>query len=122
MKLFLLGVALASSTHPGARFDLVCSGSEEHVDSSLNKPYTAHYRIDLAAKRFCMDMCKATIPITDVQPNVIVLERSGLGEPKFEHLLDRQTGEDTILMEDEIDKGTCQRQPFSGFSSGPKKF
>jgi hypothetical protein len=125
----IIGIALI----PGAlwaaptsnKFDLECADTVKTTGDPV-APYVAHYRIDLAAKKWCEDECRTVKPIADLQSSYITLE----GEPNsdFWHTIDREKGEDQIfsgspqLGDMEHTSGQCTKRPFSGFPTFETKF
>lgn len=116
----LLGIANASASTgaTSTRFDLECADA-----GGKDGPYTAHYRIDLSAKKWCEDQCRTVKPISAVQTSYITLE--GAPNTEWWHTIDRQKGEDSIFSEiGEMEhiSGQCTLKPFSGFATFKTKF
>jgi hypothetical protein len=112
-----LGAAPASG-----KFDLECADTVETTGDPV-APYVAHYRIDLAAKKWCEAECRTVKPLVGVQASYITFE----GEPNsdFWHTIDRETGEDQIFSsigDREHTNGKCTKRPFSGFPTFKTKF
>src|SRR4051812_1137390 len=84
-----LGAAPASN-----KFDLECTDTVQTAGNRV-APYMAHYRIDLAAKKWCEAECRTLKSLASVQTSYITLE----GEPnsEFWHSIDREKGEDQIF-------------------------
>ena len=64
----LLLVALTGDTAPAQQFDLICSGTVHEIRVTLapqtpDRSYSAHYRIDLKASKWCEAGCRALHPI-----------------------------------------------------------
>lgn len=119
-------IALMPSTlcaAPAAnKFDLECNDTVETTGAPI-APYVAHYRIDLAARKWCEDTCRTVKPLAAVQSSYITLE----GEPNSEywHTIDREKGEDQIFSgigDTEHTNGPCTRKAFSGFPTFKTKF
>lgn len=112
-----LGAAPASN-----RFDLECADTVQTTGDPV-APYMAHYRIDLAAKKWCEAECRTVKSLAGVQASYITLE----GEPnsEFWHSIDREKGEDQIFSSigpTEHTSGQCAKRPFSGFPTFKTKF
>jgi hypothetical protein len=54
------------------RFDLDCSGQRRWSAEGADSPVTAHYRVDLVAKRWCRDDCALVAPIVSATPARVV--------------------------------------------------
>jgi hypothetical protein len=134
----------AGATQPNQQFDLVCTGAVKSGDEHAFKPADAHFTIDLAKQKWCLDAlpgtsaqsCAAIHDIADIQPTKIWFEKESEAEQE-QHLMhwsavDRQTGEYTSIHQFDLPDGMgrqtvaleahCEPAPFSGFPKIATKF
>jgi hypothetical protein len=133
MRVAVLLMLVAAPAAAADQFDLVCKGQWRFGASDPYEPHDFRLRIDLKAKRFCEMDCKATEPIADVQPNLIVFRQAeaedrALGT-MFTDEVDRSTGKYTYFKYSERPRhvwiqedAICEPAPFSGFPELTKKF
>jgi len=92
------GVASATSQ---SRFDLVCTGTNMHIDAAASPSYvtdttpiTMRLSIDLKAKRWCYRdvQCSSRLPISSVEGDKLhlIAVKTDLNEANFD--VDRSTG------------------------------
>lgn len=120
----LVALTLAAAAQQPQQFDLVCSGKAEY--SALGtKAITRRYHVDLAAGRYCYDVCRIS-PIAEVTPDVITFEHDEAkyrGGPSGLDYVDRTTGKWSFYRRDLFyGDGSCTAAPFSGFPEQPTKF
>lgn len=138
MRIVMLGLVAALSAGQAlaqdkpTQFDLVCRGQQRDQPTGPSREYERHYRLDLAAKRWCSDECKSAFPIEAVTLDMITIRsnilESGHKGVDVDHRISRVTGEVTDNVSSSIGgtlvyqgrKGSCERAPFSGFP--PTKF
>jgi hypothetical protein len=136
--LVLVALIAVGATPAADRFNLVCKGM--HAHSTINagrqvEPWSETYRIDLAAKVYCTDVCKGRAPLADITPAAISFWPTKNDETPTEKTssglgVSRETGklvgvmsfedprvEDSIIL-DEWD-ANCTKAPFSGFPLPP---
>jgi hypothetical protein len=142
--LLLTALNLATSTSfaaPVGRFDLLCSGTRKEPPSQT-EPFESHLVVDLTSKRFCIDDCTNSFPITSVDDFTFQyhynLDKDGQHIPPLDDY-NNLTYEDDIvvtfgnfefgrkhsglacvnctaaLLFLQTDSGSCKRMPFSGF-------
>lgn len=118
----LPAVALGQS---GQQFDLVCTGTQTTIDAggSRAERQTQRYRIDLAARRWCQEDCKAALKIQEVTPDEITLVDGEMSKTLQGHhrLAISRTSAEVV---DEVSmralnltmtfNGSCSKKPFSG--------
>jgi hypothetical protein len=130
MKALLLLLAVAGAQPQ--QFDLQCTFSGRQPKGS---PTGEHYRVDLAAGRWCLGACTEVKKVVEATATKIVLENEEAayrGAPVHQHEINRATGAlwrydrfeigppsagDTFITE-----GQCQPAPFSGFPEVQTKF
>lgn len=105
------------------QFDLICNGQAWSWAHGPKKPMSVHFRIDLAAKRFCLDPCEHVADIAGVSANTITLRRVVAAYPGDVEALgevSRTTGVYRYLFRypdalkwDNVE-ATCETAPFSG--------
>ena len=141
----VLGVILALSAAAAhaqpmpATFNLICTGNEIFMEQGDGlfpkmqpaKPFTTTYRIDLKAKRLCVDDCNSTVPIVDVTDTTITFEKSAFEEGGVDYVsrVNRESGKYQSVRRFGLGKGLtwgkgavstvrdgmCEAAPFSGF-------
>lgn len=119
--LVLLSLAIVGTpAFASDQFDLICTGFVTGGQET-----TRHYRVDLAANKWCAgDPCAAR-PIEQVLPDVIWFERHEPtygGDLKIAHYVDRTTGKWYWRLGPMEIEGTCSPAPFSGFPALVTKF
>lgn len=113
------------------QFDVVCTMQERwrepgEIPDSGTEQTTAHFRVDLAAMRFCAEPCRQIQPVptdnVEGELNLSYTPSLANGRPYRsvqEFRLNRLTGTATSLYRDSpyVSRGTgaCRREPFSGF-------
>jgi len=130
----------AQPQHTEEQFNLVCSGTMhsyfEQTGSVKDEPYTYTYRIDLKSGKWCEADCRVVNPIAEVQPTFLRLrpdrnEDAPTHREKWTSLIDRTNGTEIVMVEGWDNllgnstmtwKGTCERQPFTGFPEVKTKF
>lgn len=120
-----------------AAFNLVCSGtlSQKSFQTERAEPYSYTYRIDLDAKKFCGDECKAISDIAEVQPGFIRLfPNKNIDTPRLREFsnetINRETGRHSALSTSGFGRnilimkweGKCERSAFTGFPEFKTKF
>jgi hypothetical protein len=133
MKAAALLLFVAAPAGAADQFDLVCQGRWRFNVTDPYEPRNFRMRVDLQAKRFCEEDCRATREIAEVQPNVITFERA-TDQPKalgttFFFQVDRTNGKLTYFKSARLPERSwieqdaiCEPAPFSGFPELPKKF
>lgn len=135
-----LFVCPAIAASPSAQFDLMCSGTLT-TTSALTprqaKPYSSHYRIDLAAKKWCEAECKVLHDVAAVQPAQLTLQSEEVDtlheRSSLMNIVDRETGAHKILASSSSThdqrtatilhwEGSCEPGTFSGFPDLDTKF
>lgn len=79
---FVAVIAAIASLQAPAQFNLVCSGQEwDRLEGGRARPYSVTLRIDLDAKRWCVDACPSGRTIAEITPDRIdlALERPDAG-------------------------------------------
>lgn len=78
------------------QFNLACQGLRTTVSGGAAEAYGFTARVDLAAKKWCMDQCQSAQPIMDVTPEKIVFTDDGTLNTRLEvsteTVLDRKSG------------------------------
>lgn len=111
---------LASSAAAAEQFDLRCT--KQVRGSGVAETSTRTYRIDLEAKRWCMDECKTARGIQAVTPDRITIDETDPAERRYRatHYIDRSTGKYIQTYDNRslgtviITEGVCEPAPFSG--------
>ncbi len=132
--LLLPGVASAQAT----KFNLACSGTVQTIAPAAlidqTKDYSAVYRIDLEAMKWCEADCTTTLPITEATPTALTLQSKSVDTPreldKLRNYISRETGRHSITAEAGIGasrmamfwKGQCEPSAFTGFPTPVTKF
>lgn len=134
------GAIATQSQSADQQFNLVCSGMthsySEKTSSVRDEPYSYAYRIDLKAGNWCEANCTVVRSIAEVQPTFMRLmpdrnEDAPTHREKWTSLISRTDGTQLTMVESWDDllgnstmtwKGTCERQPFSGFPKVTTKF
>jgi hypothetical protein len=127
----VLMAAVAANT-----FNLLCAGTLEvtTLEGTTNEPYSRIYRMDLDAKKWCEDDCKALHDFVDVGPTQLKLASENvdtISERRlYSSLINRETGVQNVLHTSGrranimIMKwtGRCEKQAFTGFPKFDTKF
>ena len=106
-----------------AAFNLVCTGTLRIDGRSI--PETMTFRVDLEARRYCLDDCAETLPIAAVDDGVITFEDSREGAFSLVRTVNRESGRLYDHFWTSLDgreaetttTGTCTSAPFTGFPS-----
>lgn len=140
MRVSLLAAALIAA--PCAAQDQIklrCTGTMTSDSAAGNevKPYETVYRIDLAAKRWCENACRAMHDIAEVHPVQITLDKEETDTPSEQsqssNFINRETGRHTIFSTARYFgpvsltvmvkwEGQCKAEPFDGFPEVQTKF
>lgn len=119
---------LGSAVAMASAFNLLCNGTMYTRDP--DDPYSGPalqnvsetYRIDLVARRWCVDKCTTTLPIIRVEPTRLVLQditTPSEGIRSYNVEVNRETGAMfSTLRVAGMEVRTVQRcepQPFTGF-------
>ena len=92
------------------------------------KPFEETYRIDYAAKKWCVGDCKYVLPIVDMSDENILLSKTSLGGLSMIVLVSRVKGTLDIMSSKKWEDGTttnssvsasCTPQPFTGVVAPP---
>lgn len=134
MRILIIAVALVATPVSAAseQFDLQCRGQNRASPAGVWRPVEKHYRVDLAAKRWCQDRCAAVADIAVIERDKIIFR----DQPrKFDtdgmviESVDRISGawKDNIVGAEPNglyweSTGTCEAGPFSGFPEVKTKF
>lgn len=120
-----------------SKFDLRCTGTlaTKSMVRDTSESYEDHYRIDLAARKWCESECKALHDIEQLQPTQITLtskEDKTPGDSSLtSNFIDRETGAHHALSTSDNRltgpiilkwEGTCAKEAFSGFPAFETKF
>jgi hypothetical protein len=122
-----------------AAFNLVCSGTTTKTDynGSKSEAYTATYRVDTAARLWCLDddnACKSPEPLVDISPVSIKFVDATTDKPdqyfRYVDQVNRETGAHQSLIISGRDaqirivkkEGHCEPTAFSGFPKAVQKF
>jgi hypothetical protein len=108
-------------------YDLECTGRETSPPPApFEAAWSKHIRLDLQRGKWCDGTCDAVFDIAKIDDNQIVFQNERPGPDEYWTIwVNRRTAEVTENMHlfagiYYIGKGTCVRQPFSGFP--PQKF
>jgi hypothetical protein len=117
MKIALLMLFAATAASTPQQFDLICKGSGD----------VTHYRVDLAAKKWCWENCASTWPIARVEDERITFKEDDTPSEKVWNWVSRTTGEwfqgmRSATLGEVSSHGTCEPAPFSGFPAHERKF
>jgi len=85
--LFALWAAALCASAPAFaadQFNLACQGTRITASGGPAEPYSFAARVDLAAKKWCMDKCEKAEPIKDVTPDKIVFADDGTYNTRME--------------------------------------
>ena len=116
---------LAAALQAALAFNLACTGTELAGPLGLSRPdqvpasFAITYRVDLDLRRWCSGECARTEELGDVLFTHILLRDRTM--PSGRHVIDFDpaTGRltDTLTDGDRqvLRRGTCTREPFSGF-------
>jgi hypothetical protein len=136
----MLSLIVASPASAQAtQFNLRCKGTMEVREIGADKiePYEKVFRIDLARKKWCEGACEEATSIASVQETQIVLTdyktESRSMDSYVSERIDRKTGEHdaglgvrsygrSAFVSSKSWKGTCEREPFTGFPAVKTKF
>lgn len=117
MRALVLALTLVATPAAAAdQFDLVCSG--QYQRSAVAKPQPAEriYRVDLAARTWCIEDCSVVLPIADADTARITFQSFKRRGVEVKHWVDRTSGEVS-----DIDfTGKCEAAPFTPIP--PRKF
>lgn len=144
MKLLAATAAVIAITAPASalaqssQFNLTCTGTVQTLAPAAlideTKDYSAVYRIDLEALKWCEADCSTTHPIAEATPTALTLQSKSVDTPReYEKLriyVSRETGRHSITAESGIGasrmamfwKGTCEPSEFTGFPTPVTKF
>lgn len=120
-------------------FNLVCTGTTTKSDyyGSKSEPYSAIYRVDTAARLWCLDddnACKSPEPLADLSPVSIKFIDTTTDKPdqyfRYVDQVNRETGVHQSLtlsgrdanLRIEKQEGRCEPAAFSGFPKPAPKF
>jgi hypothetical protein len=120
------------------KFNLACSGSLQSLAPAAlidkTEPYSATYRIDLDAMKWCEADCSTTHSIVEVTPTALTLQSKTVDTPreldKLRNYISRETGRHSITAEAGTGashmamfwKGQCEASAFTGFPTPVTKF
>ncbi len=114
--------AISSSAVAAEQFNLQCT--KQVRGSGVAEANTRTYRIDLEAKRWCMDDCKTALGIQAVTPDRITIDETDAAERnQASHYIYRGTGkyfqtyENRYLGTFIVTQGVCEPAPFTGLPS-----
>lgn len=115
--------AISSSSLAAEQFDLQCT--KQVRGSGVAETNTRTYRIDLEAKRWCMDDCKTALGIKSVTPDRITINETDPAERRYRdsHYIDRGTGKYVQTYDSRatgtfiVTEGVCEPAPFTGLPS-----
>jgi len=120
--LLIPGAAEADATH----FDLICRGKSSFgslsklLDPRTTSEFTAHYRVDLAGKKWCMGDCISTSDLAEVSERLIVFHRHEDKDGDEFAFVNRESGHYTYRLRSwlldmvTLNDGSCTPAPFSG--------
>jgi hypothetical protein len=115
------------------QFDLNCSGTTTMSDLKGFRstpfgnpsPFSRHYRVDLAQRRYCEDECTTTHPLISVEDNFIMFEDEKTSGTDHSSGVNRENGRfmdrtrifgsDALTMTVFMSTASCSAAPFSGF-------
>lgn len=133
-----LTLAATAASAQSTTFNLTCSGTTRTLAPSVlldkTEPYSAVYRIDLDAMKWCSDACQTTWAVAEATPVAITLESKNVDTPRehetLRNTISRVSGEHNIAAESGIGsrrmalfwKGQCERGEFTGFPTPVTKF
>lgn len=120
------------------KFNLTCSGSLQTLAPAAlidkTETYSATYRIDLDAMKWCEADCGTTHPIVEATPTALTLQSKSVDTPreldKLRNYISRETGRHSIAAEAGTGpsrmamfwKGQCEPSEFTGFPTPVTKF
>ncbi len=133
--LLVAGPAFGQAT----QFNLRCKGMMEVREIGADKvePYEKVFRIDLTRQKWCEGECEQPANIASVQDTQIVLtdykSETRSMDSYVSERIDRKTGEHEAglgvrsygrsgFVSSKSWKGTCEREPFTGFPTVKTKF
>lgn len=134
-----IAIVLATPAMAANQFDLNCSGTDKSFEISITpgqseKPYTAHYRVDLTSMKWCESACVVTHRFASVSETQLLLEdtkrNDGGIQIESNHFVDRTTGAEfgMSMMDAGMGRtstyrtGTCTNSAFTGFPAVQTKF
>lgn len=124
----LLGVTQSAGAQDGQQFDLQCIGqtrSQSELGELRVSEYVAHMRLDLTAKRYCIDSCELVGVIQEVTDDVIAIQRTNPDRdprlPTSTFIIVRRSGDLEMSrfprrggVEFISTTAACERAPYSG--------
>lgn len=128
-RIALLIACLAAPALAADQFDLACRGSRLLKRDGAGEPYAFRVRVDLAARRWCLDDCRLVMDINTVEPDRIVFQDDLIlntrEEATRDATLDRRTNAFRRILiiarpEESYSKveATCTVQPFTALPAG----
>ena len=120
--LLIPGAAESNETH----FDLICRGTSSFgslsklFDPRTASEFAAHYRVDLAGKKWCIGDCTSTSDLAEVSERLIVFHRHEDKDGDEFAFVNRETGHYTYRLRSwlldmvTLHDGSCAPAPFSG--------
>jgi hypothetical protein len=134
-------LALAGAAAPALaaeQFNLDCKGSARTIIPVAMKdetaPYEHSYRVDLDAKKWCVDACRDQMEIVRSTPTEIILEERKVDTPRESvdilNQISRETGAHLTVAASGVGRsraatyghGQCEKAAFSGFPKVETKF
>lgn len=113
-----LAALFASSAAQAAdQFDLLCIGQEQFYPGMKPIAISHHYRIDLAAKRWCWEQCTSANNIQSITPDRITFYDNSPTRPMLQAYVSRTDGKYYRYgfgRSFTHDEGTCEPVPFTG--------
>jgi len=118
----------AASAASQSRFDLICTGTNTHIDAAASPSYvtdttpiTMRLSVDLKSRRWCYRdaRCSMKLPVSSIEGDELhlIAVKTDLNEANFD--VDRSTGAYSRRLytpqysEPMLSKGTCVVAPFT---------
>jgi hypothetical protein len=130
-RVIVLAVSLIAATPSVAadQLDLVCKGKKQIGMSARYVDVEHRYRLDLSARKWCVDTCQATLSLASVDDEVIYFlneEEKFKGDPWEIDRTYRATGFWVHIRSNTAapleEQGHCEPAAFSGFPAPVQKF